>query len=71
MVPIGTYIKVPIPIHRYLYKFNLMVLSIFQKAMTFDHNFSAFFLKYFFAGIYVMNKKYLTNKSETLKIVKI
>ena len=54
-----------------------MVLSIFQKAVTFDHNFSykhnfaAFFLKYFFAGIYVLNKKYFTNKSVTLKIVKI
>ena len=39
------------------------VLSIFQKTVTFDHNltplrnFIAFYFKYFFVGIYILNEK--------------
>ena len=41
---------------------DLMVLSKFQKVVTFNlcsikHNFLAFFLKYFFASIYNLNEK--------------
>ena len=41
---------------------DLTVLSIFQKAVTFDHNFAikhnflAFFIKYFFADKYILNE---------------
>ena len=54
---------------------DLTVLSIFQKAVTFDHNFAikhnflAFFIKYFFADKYILNEKSKTNKTVSLKIV--
>ena len=53
---------------------GLTVLSIFQKAVTFDHNFAckhtclAFFIKYFFAGKYNLNEKSKTNKTVSLKL---
>ena len=53
---------------------DLTVLSIFQKAVTFDHNFAikhnflAFFIKYFFADKYILNEKSKTNKTVNLKI---
>ena len=42
---------------------DLTVLSIFQKAATFNHNLTPYtsffnlFFKYFFVGIYVLNEK--------------
>ena len=45
-----------------------------QKAVTFDHNFAiehnflAFFIKYFFADKYILNEKSKTNKTVNLKI---
>ena len=47
--------------------------SIFQKAVTFDHNFAvkhnflAFFIKYFFAGKYILIEKSKTKKNRKFK----
>jgi len=45
------------------------------ESCDFDHNFAikhnclAFFIKYFFAGKYILNEKSKTNKTVSLKIV--
>ena len=42
---------------------DITVLSIFQKAVTFDYNLTRYiylfslFLEYFFVGIYILNEK--------------
>ena len=52
-----------------------MVLSIYQKTVAFDQdlnhytNILAFFLKYLFVSIYILNEKYKKNNSVSLKIV--
>ena len=54
---------------------DFTVLSILQKAVTFDDNFAiknnflAFLMKYFFVGKYILNDKSKTNKPGSLKIV--
>ena len=53
------------------YSVNISENSDFGQNMTFFTYFIAFYLKYFFVGIHILNKKYKIYKSVILKIVEL